>query len=237
MKKSKGLRFSESSLQEILNNNKNVKVSGVTPSKENETFQKLTIEREKPKKQEKLNILPENTSEVVEKVKDKTDVKKIITANVEATPQVIFSEKEVIFFFDGARLLSMNQIFNILQYRNYEMFNYKKTWHLIIEKLINQNKDLPFFDKGIEITILRIAPRLVDMDALGTMFKFIIDALKEKNKGKIDYFKGIIPEDNPNILKNIKLKQFKGRYGVGIKIKAVEDSLLDEDLSNFLKLE
>jgi hypothetical protein len=172
---------------------------------------KISLTNEKPIKTKTPNI---NTND-------------IIKSNKSAIIQTTVSDTHFSIIFDGAKLLSINQIFAILQYRKYEMFAYKKSWHEIIQNILfekhteltKQGLSLPYFNDSVELTIFRQAPRLVDEDALTTMFKYIIDALKlDKNKNPY----GILADDNPKIVHKIESYSEKGPYCLGIKIKLIE---------------
>lgn len=141
--------------------------------------------------------------------------------NKEAPCECSISENHFSILFKGARLLSINEILAKLQVekRKFEVFSYKKNWHNRISKILYEqkiiNKNMPFFDCPVEITVFRQAPRLVDKDAVSIMFKFIIDALK-RNK---DNPYGIISEDNPQIVYSIVAQSEKGEHYVGIRVK------------------
>lgn len=189
----------------------------------------LNVKPKKSKSKKAINqpdnneLVKEFLGEKEEKVKKAKgiDVKTIINEINECKVLSSHSETHFSLLFDGARLLSVNQIFAILQYRKYEIFGYKKAWQKIIKDEISKLKDLPYFTDSVELTLFRQSPRLVDEDALGVMFKFIIDALKTDKK---DNFKGIIAEDNPKIVQSIKLEQEKGPNFIGIKIKDISQN-------------
>jgi hypothetical protein len=185
--------------------------------------QYLNIKPKKSKSKKAINqpdnvdLIQEFLGEKESKVKKTQgiDVKTIVKEINECKVISNYSEQHFSLLFDGARLLSVNQIFAILQYRKYEIFGYKKAWQKIIKDEIEKLKDLPYFTSSVELTLFRQSPRLVDEDALSVMFKFIIDALKTDKK---DNFRGIIAEDNPKIVQSIKLEQEKGPNFIGIKI-------------------
>lgn len=159
--------------------------------------------------------LLENTKEKKLGIKVKEN---IINLNEKCEIKITYNQDYVSILFVGARLLSINQIFSILERRAYEIFKYKKMWQFLVQKAIEGKEDLPWFEQDCELVLLRQAPRLVDNDALSTMFKYIIDALKvDKEKNK-KYF--ILKEDNPIVVNNIKLIQIKSKeYVVGIRVQ------------------
>jgi len=154
-----------------------------------------------------------------------TDINKL---NKSAIPSSSVSDIHLSLLFTGAKLLSVNQIFAILQYRKYEIFTYKKIWHDIIKQNLDAQyydlkalgRNLPYFDDSVEITLFRQASRLVDEDAMSTMFKYIIDGLK---RDPIKNPHGILAEDNPKIVHRIVCYSEKGEPAVGIKVKKLDE--------------
>jgi hypothetical protein len=185
---------------------------------------KIIIEKEKKTKNTKKILLNSeinsfNLDKKEKKVQSSTYL--LNKTNLSSIIQTSSSHDHFSVLFDGAKLLSVNQIFAILQYRKYEIFTYKKTWHNLIINALNieqekNHKKLPFFDDAVEIILFRQAQKLVDEDAITTMFKFIIDGFKfhpEKNP------LGILQEDNPKIVHKISCYSEKGVPIVGIKIQ------------------
>lgn len=236
-----GLKFTEEQLKEMLDKNKKLKISSVIGGDKpldnsilnaNQTNDSKLKVKEKKEKVKKIS-LAEETEEDSELVKEKaksagikvSDLNKI---NKSAIPSYSNSEEHVSILFDGAKLLSVNQIFAILQYRKYEIFAYKKIWHEIIKnsldfqyyELKQSGKELPFFEDSVEITLFRQASRLVDEDAMSTMFKYIIDGLK---RDPIKNPHGILAEDNPKIVHRIVCFSEKGSPAVGIKVKKITE--------------
>lgn len=146
-----------------------------------------------------------------------------------------FENNELTLLFLGARLFTTNKIFALLQSQKYVVFKYKKLWHNKVAtalNLINEKYNNIKFDR-IDIELLRSAPRLVDEDAMMTMFKYIIDGLKyNKNENS----NGILFDDNKNYISNIFCHNIKGVYAVGLKIKAsrTEEAIM---LENFIKID
>lgn len=176
----------------------------------------------------KISLSSGNNESNINTTKKNTgiNVYDIIKTNQNSLYEVSHSPNHFSIAFTGAKLLSLNQILAILQYRKYEMFSYKKSWHNIIHKILTEEQlksqrtqqSLPYFDTLVEITIFRQAPRLVDEDALSIMFKYIIDALK---RTPISNPYGILAEDNPKIVHRIEPYSEKGEHCIGIKVKLV----------------
>jgi hypothetical protein len=239
-----GLKYTEEQFNEMLQKNKKLKVSGVlggslnipesSLSSKKESDNKIQVKEPKKTKikTQKISLLDDlNGEEIQEEAKTKAQGIKVADLNKlnkHAIPTVTSSEDHVSLLLTGAKLLSVNQIFAILQYRKYEIFAYKKIWHEIIKNNLDvlaydlkaQGKKLPYFDSSVELTLFRQASRLVDEDAMSTMFKYIIDGLKRDPKKNPN---GILAEDNPKIVHRIVCYSEKGEPAVGIKVKKIEE--------------
>lgn len=182
----------------------------------------------------KLNIPSRSNKKVegikfdksIEKPKKKNTLRNVtaLNKNIEnSTYEITYSEGHFAILFKGAQLLSVNQIFTALEFRPYDIYNYKKAWHKKIMKVLFELKlqkhNLPFFDSNVEVMVYRSAQNLVDRDALHTMFKYILDAFKY-NLDTNPY--GLIPDDNPNIVVGFSMASEKGEDYVGIKLKRIE---------------
>lgn len=183
---------------------------------------------------------PENTDEKLSidlnikkskgsKTKTQT-IAQIIKDNQDSKISSSFSDKHFSIVFDGAKLLTPNVIFSALQYHKYDVFNYKKSWHIIIQRELERlhgdfisgktSQDLPFFKKNVQLIIVRSAPTLVDEDAVVIMFKYIIDALKRDKNNPY----GVLADDNPKIIFKSESFNEKGEPFVGIKLEYIEDA-------------
>lgn len=217
---SKSVNYTEKELSSLLKKNPKLKIS----SGDKNLDSKISIDKNKSAKTIKIKF---DNNPVVKK-SGGLKTSELIKINNTATYEFTYSENHVSFLFKGARLLTINQIFAMLQMskKKFEVFNYKKSWHKIITNILNEknlfHKDIPFFNDSVEVTLFRQAPRLVDEDALNTMFKYIIDGLKRNN---IDNPYGIIAEDNPKIVHRIVSQSEKGEHYVGIKIKRIENQV------------
>ncbi len=207
-----GLKLTEAELNNLLNKNGKLKVSKETKSTS--------------KKNNKISILEEANEDKKSKKSQGIKTSEVNKLNKQSLVHFSSSDNHVSILFEGAKLLSVNQIFAILQYRKYEIFTYKKIWHELIKKVLDdqslilrsENKKLPFFNEAVEITLFRQASRLVDEDAMSTMFKYIIDGLKRDDEENPN---GILAEDNPKIVHRIVCYSEKGEPFVGIKVKKI----------------
>ena len=193
----------------------------------------LSSNKDKPNK-----ISLTNTDEPSKKKKSSSvNINKVMESTKLSEIKYSISDNHLSLVFVGATLLSVNQIFAFLQRekQQYLFFMYKKIWHnKIYEALLkikSEHKILPFFEKDIEITLLRQAPREIDMDAITTMFKFIIDGLKKTKETPL----GVLAEDNPKVVHSIKFHNEKGDNIVGIKLQLVKNDkeiITYEDILN-----
>lgn len=116
----------------------------------------------------------------------------------------------------GARILTYNELYSILQYRKHEAFRYKKICRGVIQRALNTPNTMPkpFFDGPTRLTLLRIGTKEMDLDALPIVFKYFLDCFKSE---------GIIADDNPNIIVDIQLIQGKGEPRLGMKLERIDD--------------
>lgn len=165
--------------------------------------------------QELKNFLkkPEDKEKHLPKQKLGINVKEsILKYNQNCQVEVFYNSDYISIIFNNTKLLSLNDMFSILQYRKYELFAYKKMWQELIFKALENKPNLPKFSQDCEIVLFRQSAKLVDNDSLSVMFKFIIDALKLDKKLPNKPF--VISEDNPSVIHNIKLIQEKSKENI-----------------------
>lgn len=229
------MKFTEEDLKKMLANG--AKIASVTPAKNKGLIDQL---KEKQKKEIKNNIIDLSKDVVLNKknTKEKTNLETsekklkntqkvkdgINKINKNCDISVIEKEDYCVLIFDGAKMLSLNQILALLQLpkKKFEAFTYKKLWHELTISAMNKLTKKYNFDDGCDILVYRSAPRLVDNDSLAVMFKFIIDAVKkDKNDSTKPY---ILTEDDPQFVKNIKSYQEKSKsYKVAIRFQKTKD--------------
>lgn len=120
-------------------------------------------------------------------------------------------------WFDGARLLTVNELFSIQQYRKHAIFPYKKAWKTLVAQALlalPKGQTKPRFEGPTRIWLYRRGKKRVDLDSLPTMFKYTIDALRDG---------GVIPDDNPDIIVEPRLLQEKGLPAVAIRLERLWD--------------
>lgn len=127
-------------------------------------------------------------------------------------------------WMDGARVFTINDIFQILQYRKYEIMNYKKAWKSLIHRsiLLIPIQDRPHFKGPVRIELVRRGKKRLDDDATRIVFKHAIDALvKEK----------ILLDDNPNVVVETKAWDYQGKIGLGIRLVALAEYPKKEEIN------
>lgn len=129
------------------------------------------------------------------------------------------SENKMILYiwFTGARVLTLNELFSILQSVKFKTFSYKKRWKELISLALLQLpvKDRPYFDGPTQITLYRRGKKLIDLDSFPVAFKYAIDGLRQAK---------IISEDNPEIMVSTIPIQQKGKTtSIGLKIERLYD--------------
>lgn len=198
MKKTKILRMSEEQLKtHIYKNNK---------SKSNDNkinFMDDIITSDIPKKRKGTNV-----DAIMETLKNP-----VIECKCEK------SENKMILYiwFTGARVLTLNELFSILQVTKYKTYPYKARWKELIELALLQLplKDRPYFDGPTQITLYRRGKKLIDLDSFQVAFKYAIDGLRKSN---------IIAEDNPEIMvSTIPIQQKGNGTSIGLKIERLYD--------------
>ena len=126
------------------------------------------------------------------------------------TPTSTFS-----VWFEGARLLTANEMIQVLQTRPQAMYAYKKASALLVKRAVqalHPSQEKPFFNGPTRISLYRRGSKLVDLDALPVMFKYITDALRKQ---------GIITDDNPEILVETRLLQEQGDHALALRLEAL----------------
>lgn len=123
-------------------------------------------------------------------------------------------------WFSGARVLTVNELFSIFQFRMYEAFRYKKCWRDLVSKAVRSlpatDRKRLWFDGPTRLTLYRRALGPIDLDSLATVFKYATDTLRAE---------GIIDDDNPEIIVDIQLRQIKGSSSpaLGLRLDALPD--------------
>lgn len=213
------IKMTEKELINVLNKGK-ISIAGTTPTN------KHNIKLSSKKKINKIS-LSDTESTTAKKTSASVNIHKVIQNIKSSIIKYSISNTHITLIFEDAILLSINQIFAFLQREKQQQFFfiYKKTWHNKIHEALtlikSENKDLPYFEKDVEITLLRQAPREIDKDALPTMFKFIIDGLKNTKENPL----GVLADDNPKVVHTIKFHNEKGEHLVGIKLKLVPNEI------------
>jgi len=128
------------------------------------------------------------------------------------------SADHVALQFEGARLLTVNELFAILQFRKFQTFGYKKLWHQLVKKSVGLLVEKPFFTENVKLILYRRGKKLVDLDSVPVMFKYAIDALRKE---------GLIEDDNPTVVVSVEIIQEKGEPSVGIRLERVKRSQMD----------
>lgn len=120
-------------------------------------------------------------------------------------------------WFEGARMLTVNELFSIFQYRKHDTFRYKKAWRQAIGRAIAMlppDQPRPYFGGPTRIWLYRRGRSLVDLDSLPTMFKYAIDPLRHEK---------ILADDNPTIVVESRLLQERGEPAVAMRLEALPD--------------
>lgn len=231
------MNITEEELQKILKNNPKIKVSQSTS-----TQTKIPLESPKTikkKKSDKLLQVTKKSNDTDEEIKTKKKkqpsslVGKVNLANRTSKYSYTYSNEHIAIFFHDGQLLTVNELFAILQNSLFNVFGYKKTCLTMMKTVLmdiyhdakSKNKEIPFFTENAEIILFRQGQKLVDEDALATMFKYILDSMKRiENKDSSHYNPyGVIKDDNPKVIHKITTFSEQGKPCFGIQIKKCKD--------------
>lgn len=196
----------------------------------NEETQKKT----KKAKKESLN-LSSLDNEISKKISEAPKKKKSSVMarmnqyNANSSYSYTVSENHIGILFNNAKLLSVNELFSILQSSKFNIYNYKTTCRNMILKVLREihedckskGQAYPFFDSNAEVILYRRGDKLVDTDAISTMFKYIIDAFKYNDNKLHDKYNpyGVLKDDNPLVIQHMEVHSKEGLTSFGIQIK------------------
>jgi hypothetical protein len=135
------------------------------------------------------------------------------------------SDMHIAIYFDGARLLTLNEILAVFPYQPYLIFAYKKAWAEKIDQALlilksNARCKIPEFTESCVFVGFRSSTRLVDRDGLSPCFKYILDDLRNQ---KVLSPIQILKDDNPNLIVETPCYQVRGLHAVGIRLEKVVD--------------
>lgn len=179
----------------------------------------------------KLTLLSENSGNTPKpRKKPSQTITEIIHKNINSKSLIDYSSEHFSICFEQGALLTPNVIFSTLQTYKKLIFDYKKSWHNIVnnqlsimdKKIKNENlPPLPFFTDNTVLQIYRTAPKNVDIDSLVIMFKYILDALKyDKKTNPL----GILEDDNPNVIYKVESISQKGPNSIALRLYKKENT-------------
>ena len=125
------------------------------------------------------------------------------------------SESMVTVAFEGARLLTLNDILSLsLRQR----IRYKTGTHEAVIQAIRgvaaSGRSPPVhIDKPCTLTLTRQVPsknQMVDFEAMSAMFKFVLDALR---------YAGTLADDDPTMIVGVVIEQPIGPYGLALTFR------------------
>lgn len=172
------------------------------------------------------------SKETVKKKKQGVQTGPIFKSITDCSPKAVWGDDWLAVDLPGARVLTYNEMFSILQYRKYEAFRYKKICKDLIYRAIEagkktQKSNTPYFDGPTKLTLLRIGTKEMDRDALPVVFKYFIDAFKKDLPKDGDIFE----KESPKKTKDKKTKDKKTKDK---KSKAESCSIIDDDNPNII---
>ncbi len=125
--------------------------------------------------------------------------------------------------FEGAKLISLNDLFQIMQVRKYESFRYKKAWRNAINRALNKLGPQDWrevFPGKVKMTLFRRSAKPNDLDSARVLFKYSIDALVKhvyylNNKRQ----RGVIIDDSRQYLPEMLEAYSMGLPAVGLRLE------------------
>lgn len=202
----KGLRMTPEAFSKMMENNPHVKL--------NDTFQ--TNPQPKPER------------------KSVVDLEKVCESIKQAKMRFEYNERSLILILDGARVLSLNQMFSLYQQKSghnqpYKMIYYKKVWEekmkalleaLLLDSIENE-KPLPQFDGAVKLFLFRQSAKLLDEDNYSASFKFMIDGLRRETVLFHRQYQ-VLKDDSKHFVSSVSSCQVKDKHNI-IAIKLVKD--------------
>lgn len=125
--------------------------------------------------------------------------------------------------FDGARLLSVNDIISILPYRPQVVYRYKAAWRVLIKRALHllDSKDLLHFEGPVRLELVRRSSKTLDDDSTRMPFKYAIDSLVKAN---------VLKDDNRAVVADTSVIDVVGPHALAIRIVALsENTRIDEE--------
>lgn len=231
--RSSGMRFSEEEL---------LAIQGKLPKTKNNTSLSDSKSDSNIDETQKDDEDPSWISPRTVKVKGKPrqsindHAKNVVISIREATVQTSVSDNHLALTFDGARLLTLNEILALIMYQPRIIFSYKNTWkNKINEALLiakEQHKsNMPEFSDSCLFIGYRRSKKLVDRDGLPACFKYILDDLRNQVVLK----EQILKDDNPNLIVDTPCFQYKGQPMVGVRLERI-NSWNEPEIDNHLLL-
>lgn len=172
--------------------------------------------------------------------KKTVDFDKVYDSIAKSEVGVDFSRNHLSFVFHDCRVLSLNQIFSLLQRKPkpFQIMKYKKLWHekmfKEIHKMIESGKELPDFkDVRVKIYVYRESSKLIDADNIYASYKYMIDGLRQKHKIGDDEY-AVLDDDNPDFVSVIRSTQVLSKEN-NIAIKIVPDFDKKEQPKNIME--
>jgi hypothetical protein len=131
------------------------------------------------------------------------------------------SDRHLSIVWEGARLLTLNEILSLLPIQPYLVYNYKKVWENKVNEslLVAQDiRPIPYFDSSCVFIGLRCSTRLMDRDGLSSCFKYLLDDIRRQQA--INH--PILKDDNPNLIVDTPCFQYKGAHAVGFRLEKID---------------
>lgn len=149
----------------------------------------------------------------VKKKRRGVNVRPIVTALRQSELKVAAGEGFFSVRMEGARVLTVNEMFSILQYRKQEMFEYKNVCHRRIEEAVTLAKlqgGIPSLKGPVRLWLYRRGTKRVDRVDMTTIFKYLIDACVKQ---------GIVVDDRDEVICDVRMQQENGEPALALRFE------------------
>ena len=133
-------------------------------------------------------------------------------------------------WFSGARVLTVNELFSIFQFRKFETYQYKAQWKKLIQDGVDsirvKGQEVPYFDGPTRLVLYRRGAKYIDLDSFPAVFKYAIDGLRKA---------GVLQEDDPLIVVETHPVQRIGEPSIGLRLERLLDWKAEEEVDTHLQ--
>jgi hypothetical protein len=171
-------------------------------------------------------VLPgtENAVSQSKKKRRGVNVRPIMRALDQSSIRVSSGDNFFALRLDGARVLTVNEMFSILQYRKHEIFGFKKLCQRKIADAVaiaRLQGGLPALHGPVRLWLYRRGQKRVDKVDMTTIFKYLIDACVRE---------GIVTDDRDEVICDVRMQQENGEPALALRFEVMSEGYPAEGL-------